>query len=156
MVAWYPLDEQTGATSVQDIAPPPFSTVSDTGTPLPGPVGSSGPMAVPGKVGAGALYFFGPYIDVPHSVDVAFAGSFSIDAWIRVVDCGHGGGGALATIVDKWDPATQTGISFFVDQPTPATGWLKLQWNTTVFTSTTTIPTAANPPANMGPWSTWR
>ncbi|WP_423441031.1 LamG-like jellyroll fold domain-containing protein [Limisphaera sp. VF-2] len=154
LVAWYPLDEPAGATAVQDIAPAPFSTVNDTGTTQPGPIGGSGPTPVPGKVGSGALYFFGPHIQVPHSPDLAFAGDFSIDAWIRVVDCGHGQppGGVWAPIVDKWDPATQTGIAFFVDQPAPATGVLKLQWNNLVFTSTGTLPASANPPANVGPW----
>jgi len=126
MVAWYPLDEQAGATTVQDIAAAPFSTINDFGNTQPGPVQSGGPMAVVGKVGAGALYFFGPHIQVPHSADLNFPSGLSIDAWIRVVDCGHGSGGVWAPIVDKWDPATQTGFSFFVDQPAPATGFLKL------------------------------
>lgn len=152
MVAWYPLDEPPGATAVLDVAPAPFSAVPDTGTPVPAPVQGGGPVSVPGKVGTGALYFFGPYVRVPHSTDLVFPGSFSIDAWIRVVDCGWTGGGALAGIADKWDPSAQIGFSFFVDQPTPTTGWLKLQMNNAVFTSTTTLPTGANPPANTGPW----
>jgi uncharacterized repeat protein (TIGR01451 family) len=152
MVAWYPLDEQNGATTVSDIASPPASTVSDTGTPKPGPVGSSGPNPVPGKVGAGALYFFGPFVEVPPSADLTFTGDFSIDAWIRVVECGMSGGGVLAPIVDKWDPTTQTGFSLFVDQPSPSTGFLKLQLNNMLFTSTGSLPTGANPLANTGPW----
>jgi hypothetical protein len=152
MVAWYPLDEQNSATTVTDIAPPPASTVSDTGTPMPGPVGSGGPNPVPGKVGAGALYFFGPFVEVPPSADLTFTGDFSIDAWIRVVECGMSGGGVLAPIVDKWDPTTQTGFSFFVDQPSPSTGFLKLQLNNMLFTSTGSLPTGANPLANTGPW----
>jgi uncharacterized repeat protein (TIGR01451 family) len=152
MVAWYPLDEQNGATTVSDIASPPASTVSDTGTPKPGPVGSGGPNPVPGKVGAGALYFFGPFVEVPPSADLTFTGDFSIDAWIRVVECGMSGGGVLAPIVDKWDPTTQTGFSLFVDQPSPSTGFLKLQLNNMLFTSTGSLPTGANPLANTGPW----
>jgi uncharacterized repeat protein (TIGR01451 family) len=152
MVAWYPLDEQNGATTVSDIASPPASTVSDTGTPKPGPVGSGGPNPVPGKVGAGALYFFGPFVEVPPSADLTFTGDFSIDAWIRVVECGMSGGGVLAPIVDKWDPTTQTGFSLFVDQPSPSTGFLKLQLNNVLFTSTGSLPTGANPLANTGPW----
>jgi uncharacterized repeat protein (TIGR01451 family) len=152
MVAWYPLDEQNGATTVSDIASPPASTVSDTGIPKPGPVGSGGPNPVPGKVGAGALYFFGPFVEVPPSADLTFTGDFSIDAWIRVVECGMSGGGVLAPIVDKWDPTTQTGFSLFVDQPSPSTGFLKLQLNNMLFTSTGSLPTGANPLANTGPW----
>lgn len=109
-------------------------------------------MSVPGKVGAGALYFFGPFVQVPHSVDLDFSGDFTIDAWIRVVDCGHGGGGSYAGIVDKWDPNTQTGLSLVVDQPSPATGVLVLQWNGLTWASTNVLPTGANPPANTGPW----
>jgi hypothetical protein len=153
MVAWYPLDEQNGTTTVSDIASPPASTVSDTGTPKPGPVGSSGPNPVPGKVGAGALYFQpGLFVEVPSSADLTFTGDFSIDAWIRVVECGMSGGGVLAPIVDKWDPTTQTGFSLFVDQPSPSTGFLKLQLNNMLFTSTGSLPTGANPLANTGPW----
>ncbi len=149
MTAWYPLDEPVGATAVNDIAVPPSSAVSDIGTPIPGPVGSGGPQSVPGKVGAGALYFFGPYVDVPSSPDLNFVSDFSIDAWIRVVPCGPGW---LAPIVDKWDPNTQTGFSFFVEQPTPTTGLLKFQFNSFLFTSSTSLPTGANPLANTGPW----
>jgi uncharacterized repeat protein (TIGR01451 family) len=153
MVAWYPLDEQNGTTTVSDIASPPASTVSDTGTPKPGPVGSGGPNPVPGKVGAGALYFQpGLFVEVPSSADLTFTGDFSIDAWIRVVECGMSGGGVLAPIVDKWDPTTQTGFSLFVDQPSPSTGFLKLQLNNMLFTSTGSLPTGANPLANTGPW----
>jgi hypothetical protein len=57
MVAWWPLDEQSGATSVYDLAPAPASTVVDKGTPLSGSIGSPGsPSPVPGQVG-GALSF---------------------------------------------------------------------------------------------------
>ena len=149
MTAWYPLDEPAGASAVNDIAVLPSSTVSDIGTPLPGPVGSSGPQSVPGKVGTGALYFFGPYVDVPSSPDLNFVSDFSIDAWIRVVPCGPGW---LAPIVDKWDPNTQTGFSFFVEQPSPTTGLLKFQFNSSLFTSSTSLSTGANPLANTGPW----
>jgi hypothetical protein len=98
------------------------------------------------------LYFFGPFVEVPPSADLTFTGDFSIDAWIRVVECGMSGGGVLAPIVDKWDPTTQTGFSLFVDQPSPSTGFLKLQLNNMLFTSTGSLPTGANPLANTGPW----
>ncbi|RCK75844.1 MAG: Cell surface protein [Ignavibacteriae bacterium] len=154
MVAWYPLDEQSGATMVNDIAPAPGSTVIDVGTTQPGPIGGGvGPYSVAGKVGGGALYFLGPYyVDIPHSADLTFPGDFSIDAWISVVDCGWSGGGVLAPVVDKWDPNTQTGFSLFVDQPIPSTGFLKFQLNNQLFTCPTSLPTGANPMGNTGPW----
>jgi hypothetical protein len=151
MVAWYPLNEQNGATTVNDIAPPPSSTVNDVGTPNPQPIGpiGTGPTPVVGKVGASALYFYGPYVDVPNSPDLTFTGDFSIDAWIRVVPCGTAW---RAPIVDKWDPNTQTGFSFFVDQNLSYMGFLGLMLNNTLFTSTGSFPATANPPVNTGPW----
>jgi len=51
MVAWYPLDELTGVTTVNDIAPPPSSLVNNQGTPKPGgQIGSpNGPIPLPGR-----------------------------------------------------------------------------------------------------------
>ncbi len=150
MTAWYKLNEQNGATTISDIA----GSVMDNGIPMPNPVGSGGPMTVAGKVGS-ALYFYGPYVEVAHSNDLAFSGdssNFSIDAWVRVVECGYGGGGVLAPIVDKYDSANKIGFSLFIDQPQPSTGYLKLQINNSLFTSTGSLQTGANPPQNTGPW----
>lgn len=89
MVAWYPLDEQTGATTVNDIAPPPGSIVNNAGTPTPGPVApiapGGGPAPVAGQVN-GALYFYGPHVIVPPQAELDFGtGDFTIDAWIKPV-----------------------------------------------------------------------
>lgn len=151
MVAWYPMDEPNGATTVADIASPPGSTVSDVGTPKPAPVGpiGTGPTPVAGKVGAGALYFYGPYVEVPPSADLTFPGDFSIDAWVRAVGCGPG---ILSPIVDKFDTGTNTGFSFYLDQSPAGTAFLKLRINASTFTSTGSFPATANPLANTGPW----
>jgi hypothetical protein len=90
MTAWWTLDEPNGASIVNDIAPPPSSTVNDQGVPKPGGlVGSpNGPDAVTGVNGAlhGAMYFAGPYLEVTSSADVNFGtGDFTIDAWIKPV-----------------------------------------------------------------------
>ena len=143
MVAWYPLDEQDGATAVTDIAPPPGSIVNNVGTPKPGPVGAGGPTPVAGQV-AGALYFTGPYVEVPPQAELDFGrGDFSIDAWVRPVDCSHGGGGVLSPIVDKFNGPT-TGFSFYLDQPTVGVAHVYLNMNGSTFVSSGsngTIPT---------------
>ncbi len=85
---------------------------------------------MPNPVG-NALYFYGPYVEVSHSNDLAFSGdssNFSIDAW--------GGYGVPAPIVDKYDSTNKIRFSFFIDQPQPSTGYLKLQINNSLFTST--------------------
>ena len=154
LVAWYPLDEQNGAVAVDDIAPPPDSLVNNVGTPLPGPVAppgpSSGPAPVVGMVGAGALYFYGPYVSVAPQAELDFGtGDFSIDGWVRAVGCGPG---RFSPIVDKLDTSTSTGFSFYLDQPLPNPANLNLQINGATFTSTGTLVANANPMANTGPW----
>jgi uncharacterized repeat protein (TIGR01451 family) len=154
MVAWYPLDEQNGATAVNDIAPPPGSLVNNVGTPQPGPVAPVGPNAGPapvvGKVGAGALYFYGPYVTVAPQAELDFGtGDFSVDGWVRAVGCGPG---RLSPIVDKLDTGTGTGFAFYLDQPLPTTANLNLRMNGSTFTSTGTLVANASPMANLGPW----
>jgi uncharacterized repeat protein (TIGR01451 family) len=154
MVAWYPLDEQIGATAVDDIAPPPDSLVDNVGTPQPGPIAPIGPNAGPahvaGMVGAGALYFYGPYVEVASQAELNFGlGDFSIDGWVRAVGCGPG---RLSPIVDKLDTGSSTGFSFYLDQPLPATANLNLRVNGSVFTSSGTLVANAHPIVNTGPW----
>ena len=154
LVAWYPLDEQNGATAVNDIAPPPGSLVNNVGTPQPGPVAPVGPNAGPapvvGMVGAGALYFYGPYVTVAPQAELDFGtGDFSIDGWIRAVGCGPG---RLSPIVDKLDTGSGTGFAFYLDQPLPTTANLNLRLNGSTFLSTGTLVANASPMANTGPW----
>lgn len=106
MVAWWPLDEPAGATSVVDIV----GSVANNGTPKPNGSagGGNGPNPVTGMVG-GALYFFSNhFVEVPHdSTDLDFGtGSFTIDAWVNVVPCGPGW---YAPIVDKYDYSQNVG-----------------------------------------------
>jgi hypothetical protein len=109
MVAWWPLDEQAGATMVEDIA-----GSFDGGTPKPGGrVGYTnnwhGPEPYPGVVD-GALYFFnGIHVEAATpSTDLDFGtGDFSIDAWIEVIT--HQSNFA---IVEKFDPSSGTGFVF--------------------------------------------
>lgn len=149
MVAWYPLDELAGATTVADIAPPPGSLVNNVGLPLPGPLGppapGSGPAPVAGQVG-GAHYFYpGHYTEVAPQAELDFGtGDFSIDAWIRAVG---NSAPAVQPIVDKLDiPGGNVGFALYIQDL-----YLKLDLNGTTF-STTSQVTGANPLANTGPW----
>ena len=93
-VAWWPLNEATGATAVSDIGG------GHVGAPMSGPVGSGGPSPTTGMVG-GALYFISQntYVRVPDSPALNFGtGDFTIDAWVNPVQVGPG---RIQPIVDK-------------------------------------------------------
>lgn len=150
MVAWYPLDETQGATAVNDIAPPPASSVNNVGTSLPAAVGAaSSPIPVAGQV-HGALYFAGGYVEVPPQSDLDLGGgSFSIDAWVREVQCVPN---FLSPIADKLNTGTNAGFAFYLDQPTPGTGLIRLRLNGSTFTSSGSIAAISSPITNTGPW----
>ena len=165
MVAWYPLNEQSGATAIADIHTsvnplgPPHG-----GTPQPGPVGpvnpSNGPAPVMGKVGPGALYFYGGrLVTVPLDPQLDFGtGDFSIDAWIRPVDVGQTVGGFMQPIVDKFDPVPPAGFALYLRGDTvggpPHPSRLKLTINGMTISSLGTIPFANPlPPSPSGPWT---
>ena len=149
MVAWYPLNELTGATAVDDIAPPPSSTVNNVGTPQLAPVGvffggGFGPMPVAGQVN-GALFFGGintSYAEVPSHSDLNFGGgSFSIDAWTsRVSTCNAS---SLSGVADKFDSGTNTGFAFYIHQLTFGAARLELRMNGAVFTSSGSFAAAS-------------
>jgi uncharacterized repeat protein (TIGR01451 family) len=124
MVAWYPLD---AVAPVDDIAPAPGSIVNNVGTAKPGLLGGL-PTPVAGKVN-GALYFDGPYVEVPAQAELDLSGEgFSIDAWIKVDRCQN----AIYPIVDKWDGAR--GYVFYIEQSAGGGAVLKLRINGSVFT----------------------
>jgi DNA-binding beta-propeller fold protein YncE len=113
MVAWWKLDEQTGAAVVTDIS---GGYGNNNGTPLassigpyppgahPGPIpGSTFPLLNPPAMVGDSLYFYdqghGGYITVLANSSLNFgAGDFSIDAWVYPVPLGTGG---VRPIVDK-------------------------------------------------------
>jgi hypothetical protein len=158
MVAWYQLNDGAGATQISDIAPPPSSTVNNVGTPQPGPVGPPGPppvgpAPVAGHVG-GALYFYGPYVEVAPDSELDFstgdfsvdAGvtAFSIDAWVRIVQVGPA---FIQPIVDKFASSGGPGFAFYIrDQR------LELNINGNTFVSTGALAAFADPLQNTGPW----
>jgi hypothetical protein len=127
MVGWWPLDETSSPAN--DLA-----GVNNTGTWI------NNPIPVAGKVG-GALYFFPPnYVEVsPHPELDLGTGDFSIDAWVRPVDCSHGPAHILSPIVDKFNGTN--GFSFYLDQPNVGAANLYLNINGSTFTSSGTIPT---------------
>ena len=138
MVAGRPLDELTGAPFANDIM-----GFNNMGIPQPAGIGApGGPSPVAGEVN-GALDFGGSYLEVAPEAELDFgAGDFSIDAWVRPVDCSHGTGGHFAAIADKFDVNTNTGFSFYLDQPTLFAANLYLMINgSPVFMSSGTIPT---------------
>jgi hypothetical protein len=112
LLAWYPLDEHAGATTVLDI-----SGNGHNGTPHPAAVGSGGPMPnvpSPPAVVGGSLYFPSnqTYVQVPSSppaLDIG-SGDFTLDAWVYAVN-------AVAPIVDKFDAHAHTGYKFYLDAP---------------------------------------
>jgi hypothetical protein len=143
MVAWYPLDEQVGAVSVNDIAPPPGSLVNNAGTPQPGSVVGSpnGPNPAPGEVNT-ALYFSGPYIEVPPQTELDFGtGDFSIDAWIQpvsIVDSNF-----ISLVVYKLDANSGAGFALFTQGNQSGGRELKLVINGTTYTSSALITSVA-------------
>ncbi len=104
-VAWWPLNETSGATAVTDVVG------GHTGTPLSGPVGSGGPNPTTGMVG-GALYFpsQSTYVRVPDSPALNFgSGDFTVDAWVNTV-VGPGTATLLRPILDKFQAGAQGDI----------------------------------------------
>lgn len=158
MVAWYPLDEPTGFTAINDIAPPPSSTINNVGTSKPGPVGpialTNGPAPVAGQVG-GALYFYtGHYVEVAPNSELDFstgdfsvdAGvtAFTIDAWVRIVQVGST---LVQPIVDKFSSPGGPGFAFYIRNQQ-----LELALNGSTSVSTGPQIAFANPLQNTGPW----
>jgi hypothetical protein len=125
MVAWWPLDDAVGATTVVDVAPPP----SNNGVPKPGPIqmlppAATGPASVAGNLitnpADGALYFYtqSTYVEVPHSSDFNLANvDLTIDAWVKPLPGPWSAGRDnlhVYTIVDKLNLAANSGYAFFL------------------------------------------
>ena len=125
MVAWWPLDEPPGASSVIDIGPPP----ANTGVPQPGPVTGSppgGPQTVTGNLSTTpadrALYFYTPttFVEVPPAPDFDLANAtLTIDGWVVI---GPAPLSLLAArnvvtalpVVDKLDATGSSGYALYV------------------------------------------
>lgn len=158
MVAWYPLDEPTGFTAINDIAPPPSSTINNVGTSKPGPVGpialTNGPAPVAGQVGSALYFYAGHYGEVATHSELDFstgdfsvdAGvtAFTIDAWVRIVQVGST---LIQPIVDKFSSPGGPGFAFYIRNQQ-----LELALNGSTSVSTGPQIAFANPLQNTGPW----
>ncbi len=121
-VGWWPLDEQAGASVVADV-----SGLGNDGASQPGALGSgTGPAPVTGQVG-GALYFYGgsEFVEVPSAASLDFAtADLTIDVWFAAFPPGQPSFGEVPNfypgqtvyhgIVDKLDPAGNTGYGFYL------------------------------------------
>lgn len=147
IVAWWPMDEIAGATSLKDIIGGNDATLSAS------PVGAAqGPQAVAGEVG-GAIHFpkFGNGFSgsrVSPQGDLATIGAadFTIDAWVQVPP-------ALANrlhyIVNKFDPAQNKGYALYVVSPGVA-GNERLEFKWGDGTNVNTVQT--NSSVTTGQW----
>lgn len=123
LVAWWPLDEPSGATSVADIGLAP----ANTGVAQPGPLGpsGSGPTSVAGNLFTSppdrAFYHFTQqtYVQVPHGADLALANSdLTLDAWVKPLPgpwTASRGDLHVYPVADKLDLATNSGYAFYVE-----------------------------------------
>ena len=119
MIAWWPLNEPPGSSTVVDIGLPP----ANDGTPQPRAISGGGPWSVPGNLVTsppdGALLFSDPttYVEVPASNDLDLANAdLTIDAWILPVEVHPALPGTvevLHPIVDKLS-TNHTGYAFYV------------------------------------------
>jgi hypothetical protein len=124
MVAWWPLDELAGANAIDDLAGVPnlgtprsaagvATTISATLGSAPVPV-TSPPLLLPSGMVAGALYFYGPYVEVPNHAELNFgSGDLSIDAWVWPPPP-TGAGNGVSPIVDTLDLGAQRGYAFYL------------------------------------------
>ncbi len=125
MVAWWPLDEAAGATTVVDIAPPPNNGAPQPGAIDPFPPGGSGPASVAGNLITNpvdtALFFYTPqtYVAVPSSSELNLANSdLTIDAWVKPLPGPWSAGRDdlhVYPIVDKLNLVANTGYAFYVE-----------------------------------------
>ncbi len=153
----YCFNEPVLSNAIQDTAPPPGSTVPDKAavfTPFGNPgfldqvptFGNNGPAQDPGTPN-GSLYFYGPYLEAPHSPDFTPTGNAATFlAWVRVVGCGPG---VIASLLDKYDPVGLTGYAIWLDQ-SGGQAIPKVQIGNSTFTASGGFP--ANATVSTGAW----
>ncbi len=157
LVAWWPMDEAPGANQVAD-AMGAHNGVPTTGqvvpvTPLPQfpfvsaiDSGGNNVYSLQPKVTSsthGALMFWNAFLRVPHdpALNVGAKG-LTIDAWIFPNHLSQNPPFVLEPLVDKFDPAQNTGYSLYLRQTGFSGGavWqLELNLNGTTFASTSTF-----------------
>jgi hypothetical protein len=115
MVAWWPMDETAGATSLQDIIG------GNNATPSASPVGAAqGPQPVAGKVG-GAMHFpkfgngfSGSRVGPQGALATIGAADFTIDAWVQVPPAPAN---RPHYVVNKFDTVQNRGYALYIVSP---------------------------------------
>jgi len=145
MVAWWPLDESSGATSLQDIIG------GNNATPFASPVGAGqAPQPVPGVVN-GAIDFpkfgnglSGAAVSPQGALAAIGSADFTIDAWVQFPPAPAN---RLHYVVNKFDVSQNRGYALYVISPgTTGNERLELQWGdgsngSTVQTTSPITPT---------------
>ncbi len=137
MVAWWPLDELTGATTYADLSGSGNNAFVESG-----PVGSfQSPFATPGKVAGAGTFISSPTRGrAPNAASLNFGtGSFSLDCWIRPV---QGVPNSWQTIVDKLDLGALLGYTIGISNG-----------NLTLRAGDGALYTHTGPAVNSGLWN---
>ena len=106
MVAWWPLDELTGATTYADLSGSGNTALIESG----GPLGSfPSPSATPGKVAGGSFFIDSQTRGrAPNAASLNFGtNSFSLDCWIKPIQSGP----SWKVIVDKFNVGAARGYA---------------------------------------------
>ncbi|HEX9670578.1 MAG TPA: LamG domain-containing protein [Thermoanaerobaculia bacterium] len=144
LVAWWPLDETSGATSFQDII------TGNDATPFGSPVSAAqAPQPVSGKVD-GAIHFpkfgnglSGARVSPQGPLTTIGSADFTIDAWVTFAP---GPANEPRYIVNKFDSTQDKGYAFYIMSPgIPGNERLEFKWGdginvSTVQTIVTVIP----------------
>jgi hypothetical protein len=147
MVAWWPMDETSNATSFQDIIG------GNNATPFNSPVGSAqGPQPVPGQV-AGAMHFpkfgnglSGSRVSPQGALVNIGAADFTIDAWVQVPPAPAN---RLHYIVNRFDTTQNKGYALYVISP-GVVGNERLEFKWGDGTNVSTVQTIS--PLTTGQW----
>ena len=146
MVAWWPLDERAGATTLQDLSG------GNNATPFASPVGGAqAPQPVAGIVG-GAVDFpkfgnglSGARVSPQPALAAVGSANFTIDAWVKSpsapADRPH-------YIVNRFDPASNKGYALYVVSPgTAGNDRLVFKWG-----DGSSLPSTTGVPLTAGQW----
>jgi hypothetical protein len=148
------MDDAVGATVVSDSAALP---IPHPGQAQPGAISTwgnfTGPKSLPGNNG-NALYFPGNgsiKVEVANTPDLNFlGGSFFIEAWVAPVGAGPN---TFCPILDKWDASSNTGYGLYLEGTATGQARVVFRINSSVLTSTTTLPANYDPIAGTGTWT---
>lgn len=140
MVAWWPMDETAGATSLQDIIG------GNDATPSASPVGAAqGPQPVPGEVGGAMQFpkfgngFSGSRVSPQGALASIGSADFTIDAWVQVPPAAAN---RLHYVVNKFDAVQNKGYALYLVSPGVA-GSERLEFKWGDGTNVSTVQTSS-------------